>query len=58
MSIEYFLKFYTAFAEDKSQAQSTEKAVVEVSQRNPPVGSHSTVLGVDKFGRSADAHSY
>jgi hypothetical protein len=56
MNIQYFLEFYTAFAEDKSQAKPTGKAAAEASQKEPLIDVLSTVLRINKFGKNAESH--
>jgi hypothetical protein len=56
MDIIYFLRFYTAFAEDKPPAQPAAKAEVQTSQRKPSVGAFSIAHRADKLAQDASAH--
>jgi len=57
MYIEFFLKFYTAFADDKSQTHVSKGAEAEISRRKPTVAPLSAALHIEKSEEDADAHS-
>jgi len=61
MQLESFLKFYTAFAEDRAQERPIEEAAAEkpavaIDRRALPADTFATVLHIDKFGREAKAN--
>ena len=49
MDITYFLRFYTAFAEDKPPAQLAGEVVAQVLQRKPSVDTFSIAHREDKL---------
>jgi hypothetical protein len=56
MHMEYFLKFYTAFAEDKSPTRIAEETGTQASRREPSVATISNVLRINRHEQDANAH--
>jgi hypothetical protein len=58
MDITYFLRFYTAFAEDKAPIQAEGKAEARASQRDPPVDIFPMAPCKDKFTQDTGARAH
>jgi hypothetical protein len=56
MDIIYFLRFYTAFAEDKPPEQLAGETEAKTSQRKPSVDAFSIAHRDDKLTQNAGAH--
>jgi hypothetical protein len=58
MDMTYFLRFYTAFAEDQSPSQPVGEAEALTAQRKPSIDAFSIVHREDKLAQDAGARSH